>query len=47
VFHLGLTGPDWPDPKINPVAWRLTLLEADGRVLGMERSYLWEKPAAK
>ena len=47
VFHLGLTGPDWPDPKINPVAWKLTLLEADGRVLATEKSYLWEKPAAK
>ena len=47
VFHLGLTGPDWPDPKINPVAWRLTLLDADGHILATEKSYLWEKPAAK
>ena len=47
VFHLGLTGPDWPDPKINPVAWKLELLDADGRVLATEKSYLWEKPAGK
>lgn len=47
VFHLGLTGADWPDPKINPVAWKLDLLDADGRVLASEKSYLWEKPTTK
>jgi hypothetical protein len=47
VFHLGLTGADWPDPKINPVAWKLDLLDADGHVLASEKSYLWEKPAVK
>jgi hypothetical protein len=47
VFHLGLTGPDWPDPKINPVAWKLELLDADGHVLATEKSYLWEKPTGQ
>ena len=47
VFHLGLTGADWPDAKVNPVAWKLELLDADGHVLATEKSYLWEKPAAK
>ena len=47
VFHLGLTDADWPDPKINPVAWKLDLLDADGRVLASEKSYLWEKPTTK
>ena len=45
VLDLGLTGADWPDAKTNPVAWKLDLLAADGRVLATEKSYLWEKPA--
>jgi hypothetical protein len=45
VFHLGLTGPDWPDPKADPVAWCLELTDASGKVLATEKSYLWEKPA--
>lgn len=44
VFHLGLTGPDWPDPKADPVAWKLDLTDATGRILATEKSYLWEKP---
>ena len=47
VFHLGLTGPDWPDAKADPVAWKLELTGADGQVLATEKSYLWEKPAEK
>ena len=46
VLDLGLTGTDWPDAKANPVAWKLDLLAADGRVLATEKSYLWEKPGA-
>ena len=45
VLDLGLTGEDWPDAKANPVAWKLDLLAADGRILATEKSYLWEKPA--
>jgi hypothetical protein len=44
VLNLGLTGRDWPGPKINPVAWKLTLTASDGRVLATDKSYLWEKP---
>lgn len=47
VFHLGLTGADWPDPKADPVAWKLELTAADGQVLATEKSYLWEKPTGK
>ena len=47
VFQLGLTGPDWPGGrKSQPVAWRLDLLAADGRVLATQQSFLWAKPAA-
>lgn len=46
VFHLGLTGADWPGgQKANPVAWKLAVVAADGRVLAEHKSYLWEKPA--
>ena len=47
VLNLGLTGADWPDPKANPVAWKLDLAGADGSLLATEKSYLWDKPAAK
>lgn len=46
VFHLGLTGGDWNDAQANPVAWKLELLDASGRTLVTEKSYLWEKPGA-
>ncbi|MBI2814157.1 MAG: hypothetical protein HYX71_07720 [Opitutae bacterium] len=48
VFQLGLTGPEWQDAKSQPVAWQvLVIAPADGRILASEKSYLWEKPAAK
>ncbi len=46
VFQLGLTGADWTDPKGHPVAWKLDLLDSDGKALASETSYLWEKPVA-
>jgi hypothetical protein len=45
VFQLGLTGPDWAGEKVHPVAWKLELLAADARLLAVEKSFLWEKPA--
>ena len=47
VLNLGLTGDDWPGAKVNPVAWKLEVVAADGRGLATEKSYLWEKPVAK
>jgi len=47
VLNLGLTGADWSDAKLDPVAWRLDVVDADGRVLVTAKSYLWEKPAGK
>ena len=46
VFQFGLTGVDWPaGDKANPVAWKLTLVDAAGRVRAEQKSFLWEKPA--
>ncbi len=47
VFQLGLTGPAWQNPRSQPVAWEVLVLADGGRVLATEKSYLWEKPAAK
>lgn len=44
VFHLGLTGGDWPDAKARPVAWRIELVGAGDAVLASEQSFLWSKP---
>jgi hypothetical protein len=44
VINVGLTGPDWPDKKANPVAWKIDLLGSDGKSLASHASYLWEKP---
>jgi hypothetical protein len=45
VYQLGVTGSDWPQGKAaNPVAWKLALVAADGRILAEHKSFLWEKP---
>jgi len=47
VFDLGLTGSDWPDPKVHAVAWRLDVADDTGRTLATGKSYLWDKPVGK
>ena len=45
VFHLGVTGADWPGGKDeSPLAWKLTLRDPAGRALAEQKSFLWEKP---
>jgi len=46
VFNIGLTGADWPDAAMHPVAWKLEFLDADSHALVTEVSYLWEKPVS-
>lgn len=46
VFLVGLTGAAWPGgKKAIPVAWKLSLLASDGRLLAEQKSFMWEKPA--
>ncbi len=45
VVQLGLTGGDWPDRDVHPVAWKLDLLSATDELLATEQSFLWSKPA--
>jgi hypothetical protein len=41
VFHLGVTGTDWPNAKVRPAAWRIAVRGPDGAVLASEHSFLW------
>ncbi|MBI5689216.1 MAG: hypothetical protein HZC55_03900 [Verrucomicrobia bacterium] len=46
ALQLGLTGADWPGGrKASPVAWKISLHSADGKLLAEHKSFLWEKPA--
>jgi hypothetical protein len=44
VFQLGLTGGDWSDPKTEPVAWRVALVDASGAEQAAAESFLWSAP---
>jgi hypothetical protein len=45
VFDVGLTGPDWAGRKTHAVAWRLSVINAEGRELVSQQSFLWSNPA--
>lgn len=38
---LGLTGESWTSDEDKPLAWRVQILDADGKVVGSNKSYLW------
>ncbi|CAI8333216.1 MAG: Uncharacterised protein [Opitutia bacterium UBA7350] len=39
----GLTGTDWPYQREHtPAAWKFTLLDPNGKILGSAQSYLWK-----
>lgn len=40
-IFVGLTGDDWPEQGGVPAAWRFTIKDANGAVLGEKQSYLW------
>ena len=40
-IFVGLTGKDWPKKDGVPTAWRFTIKDANGNVLGEKQSYLW------
>lgn len=41
-LYLGLTGSDWPDPDIQPMAWKIELLGPGGELVSEWKSFLWE-----
>lgn len=40
-IFVGLTGEDWPQAGGVPAAWRFTIKDANGAMLGQRKSYLW------
>jgi len=44
VFQLGLTGPDWPDAKADPMAWRVAFVDSSGTEQVAAESFLWSPP---
>ena len=38
---VGLTGQDWPQEGGVPAAWKFTIKDPNGSVLGEKQSYLW------
>lgn len=45
VFDVGLTGTDWAGRKTHAVAWRLSVINAEGHELASQQSFLWSNPA--
>jgi len=41
TLWIGLTGEDWPNEDLAPVAWKLSLLSSEGREILSRQSYLW------
>lgn len=41
-LYLGLTGSDWPNPEIQPMAWKIELLGSGGELVSEWKSFLWE-----
>ena len=44
VYQIGLTGSDWPDQKVRPVAWKIILLDSSGKEIVSKESFLWSPP---
>jgi hypothetical protein len=38
---LGITGAHWPNEEDHPLAWRVRLLDSEGKVIASDQSYLW------
>ena len=43
-LYLGLTGADWPSGEVQPLAWHIELLDAQGSLIAEWKSFLWEMP---
>ena len=44
VFWIGLTGADWPNPELRPIAWRIGLHSSTGEEIYSRESLLWSPP---
>lgn len=40
---IGLTGQDWPDHAVQPLAWRICLMNNTKEIIAESQSFLWSK----
>ena len=40
----GITGSDWPDADIRPLAWKISFINSEGKIIAQKQSYLWTYP---
>ncbi len=41
-IFLGITGKNWPDEDLKPLAWRIELKNAKDELLFLKNSFLWD-----
>ena len=46
-MQFGLTGGDWPDPTAKVLAYKVTVRDPVGKLLGEKASFLWNMPDAQ
>lgn len=44
TVYAGLTGAAWPSPEVEPLAWRVSVVDSTGQELAEAHSFLWEMP---
>lgn len=40
--YFGITGSDWPNPEVNPLAWKVSIKDFEGSLIAEKQSFLWE-----
>ena len=40
---IGVTGSDWPGPRVQPLAWRVRWVGPNEQMVGEWTSFLWER----
>ncbi len=43
-IYAGITGSEWPDSAIRPLAWKISFINSQGTVIAEKQSYLWTYP---
>jgi len=43
-IYAGITGSDWPDADVRPLAWKISFINSAGKVIAQKQSYLWTYP---
>ena len=43
-IYAGLTGSDWPSQHEQPLAWKISIIDATGKTIAESESFLWRYP---